>query len=692
MSKLWLLGQLRHQHLLTLVAAQSVTATDFAGDVLTARLAELQAGWPSAVRLGLSSDASIYDYHPYLFAPAFPGVDARKVESLAVAARLFASCMFLSDAAIDGPAEAAFGSIAPLQAVAMQFEAYRLLNELFPSGSPFWERFGGYLRDLAEACVVEAEFGSGRRPWRSFTEEVAQEVAIKKAAIAKASIAGLAGLAGDAWPSAALDSAVDHYNVAYQMFDDLGDWKKDLRRRQPSLLLARLLPDGGPFGADALNPEQIGGIARKLYYEGHAGHVLRVALVELAEADAALGQIPAVPFADAVAGLRRRCQDLEADIARIVAENASRVKAQPVVKTTIPDAEDRPWAHLAWTALQKTLTEWRRGFGEARHLMNFSWDQGFSGASEVQAGDVYQRSLLAEALSEAACLAGSDLEPAVAHEIGYLLGRAQSQQPGGWSYFPELPELPADADDLAQMIRLLCMSGRRDLVASRCEPPLAALLQTGVHPDGSIETWILPAQLQLRSQQRQAQFVELAWGTGPDPEVMANLLHALQVYDAARFAGTVERGLDFIERAQADDGSWSSTWYHGPFYGVFVATRALAAARPSSAALARAIEFLRKSQLPDGGWGLDGSSDALSTSLALLALAPDDVERATSALRWLEAARGEDGWRGCPFIQMNVNRASGGPISTVFYSSRTITTAFVLRAALAWHGREEEVC
>ncbi len=644
MSKLWLLGQLRHQHLLTLVAAQSVTATDFAGDVLTARLAELQAGWPSAVRLGLSSDASIYDYHPYLFAPAFPGVDARKVESLAVAARLFASCMFLSDAAIDGPAEAAFGSIAPLQAVAMQFEAYRLLNELFPSGSPFWERFGGYLRDLAEACVVEAEFGSGRRPWRSFTEEVAQEVAIKKAAIAKASIAGLAGLAGDAWPSAALDSAVDHYNVAYQMFDDLGDWKKDLRRRQPSLLLARLLPDGGPFGADALNPEQIGGIARKLYYEGHAGHVLRVALVELAEADA------------------------------------------------IPDAEDRPWAHLAWTALQKTLTEWRRGFGEARHLMNFSWDQGFSGASEVQAGDVYQRSLLAEALSEAACLAGSDLEPAVAHEIGYLLGRAQSQQPGGWSYFPELPELPADADDLAQMIRLLCTSGRRDLVASRCEPPLAALLQTGVHPDGSIETWILPAQLQLRSQQRQAQFVELAWGTGPDPEVMANLLHALHVYDAARFAETVDRGLDFIERAQADDGSWSSTWYHGPFYGVFVATRALAAARPSSAALARAIEFLCKSQLPDGGWGLDGSSDALSTSLALLALAPDDVERATSALRWLEAARGEDGWRGCPFVQMNVNRASGGPISTVFYSSRTITTAFVLRAALAWHGREEEVC
>jgi squalene-hopene/tetraprenyl-beta-curcumene cyclase len=675
---------------------KTLAPTDFRPDLLAARLEELEAGWPSAVKLDLRAEVSIYDYHPYLFAPAFPELDARQVQSLAVAARLFASCMFLSDTAIDGPADAAFGSIAPLQTVAMQFEAYRLLNQLFPGDSGFWSRFGTYLRDLAEACVIEAEFGSGRRPWRQFTEAVAGEVAIKKAAIAKASVAGLAELAGDAGPSAALDSAVDHYNVAYQMFDDLGDWKKDLRRRQPSLLLARLLPDGGPFGADPLSPEQVGGIARKLYYEGHAGHVLRVALVELGKADAALAEIPAVPFADAVTGLRRRCQDLEADIARIVAENASRVKAQPVVNITVLFAEDRPWARLAWTALEDTLTEWRRGFGEARHLMNFSWDQGFSGATEVQTGDVYQRSLLAETLCEAQRLAGRDLEPAVAHEVAYLLGRAQSQPPGGWSYFPELPELPADADDLAQMIRLLCLAGRREQVPSRCGPALDALLQTGAHPDGSLETWILPAERNLRRQQRQAQFVELAWGTGPDPEVMANLLHALHVYEAVRFAETIERGLDFIERAQADDGSWSSTWYYGPFYGVFVASRVLAAARPFSTSLSRAIGFVRESQLRDGGWGV-GDADALSTSLALhtLALAPAEItdasdhERASRARQWLEAARRADGWRGCPFIQMNVNRASGGPIRTVFYSSRTITTAFVLRGALAWHGREE---
>jgi len=678
------------------VALKSVAPVDFRLETLAVRLEQLQAGWPSAVRLELGAAASIYDYHPYLFAPAFSGLDARQVESLAVAARLFASFIFLSDEAIDGPADAAFGPIAPLRAAAMQFEAYRLLNELFPAGSRFWPRFGGYLRDLAESCVIEAEFGSGRRPWHQFTEDVARSVAIKKAAIAKASVAGLAELANEAGPSDALDGAVDHYNVAHQLFDDLGDWKKDLRRRQPSLVLARLLPDGGPFGADEAGPELVGGIARKLYYEGHAGHVLRLALLELGEADQALTDVPPLPFADAVAGLRRRCLDLEADIAKIVAENANRVKAQPSVNIVIPVVADRSWARLAWTALENTLTEWRRGFGEARHLMNFPWDQGFSGATEVQSGDVFQRSLLAETLYEAAGLAGPDVEPAVAHEIAYLMGRAQPQPPGGWSYFPELPELPADADDLAQMIRLLCLAGRRDQVQVACDGALDALLQNGAHPDGSLETWILPAELRLRRQQRQAQFVELAWGAGPDPEVMANLLHALHVYDPARFAPELERGLDFIEKVQAADGSWSSTWYYGPFYGAFVATRALAAARPSSGSLARVMAFVRQSQLPDGGWGVGGGADALSSSLALLTLAlapsdliqPSDRERVLVARQWLEAAHRPEGWRGCPFIQMDVGRATGGPVNKVFYSSRTITTAFVLRAALAWDFRE----
>jgi squalene-hopene/tetraprenyl-beta-curcumene cyclase len=683
------------------VPASLVTRADAPLAALAARMDELQARWPGSVRLDIEAASSIYDYHPYLFVEAFPPLPERSVESLALAARLFANFVFLSDASIDGAAEPGFGSIAPLRASAMQYETYRILAGLFPAGSSFWQRFGGYLRGLAEACVIEAEFGSGRRDWSEFTESVAREVAVKKAAIAKASVAGLAALAGERGPLTELEASIDHYNAAHQLFDDLGDWKKDLRRRQPSLILARLLPDGGPFRVPEPSSELMGRVSRDLYYRGHAHHVLSLALLELDAADRALTGLGAIAWSDAVAGLRRRCLDLDADIFRIVAENTNRIRSQPEVRLTKPPAAGGLWEELAWKALEHTLKEWRRGFGEARHLMRFPRSQGFSGESEIQTGDVFQRALLSEALCEAQALAGSVLQPAIDHEVGYLLRRAIAAPPAGWSYFPDLPELPGDADDLAQVMRVLLLAGRRQEIAARCEPALGVLLDAGSHPDGSFETWIVPRGLDTPLSQRQREFVELAWGSGPDPEVMANLLHALHVYDAKRFAGEIERGLDFIERVQEPDGSWTSTWYPGPFYGAFAAVRVLGIARPGSVALPRALDFLRSRALPGGGWSVGVEPDALSTSLALLALASapsgvcaeDDRRLARQAADFLTAVHREtDGWSGCPFVQMNPGRATGGQLKTVYYSSRTITTAFVLRAAVAWKAAEAARC
>ena len=114
---------------------------------------------------------------------------------------------------------------------------------------------------------------------------------------------------------------------------------------------------------------------------------------------------------------------------------------------------------------------------------------------------------------------------------------------------------------------------------------------------------------------------------GPDCEVMANALYAVALYDADRFRASLERGIDFVEAAQEEDGSWPSTWYFGPFYGVYVCLRLLATARPNSPAIQAGLEFLRRAQHSDGGWGLSETSDALSTALALLGLATTRREK-----------------------------------------------------------------
>ena len=117
------------------------------------------------------------------------------------------------------------------------------------------------------------------------------------------------------------------------------------------------------------------------------------------------------------------------------------------------------------------------------------------------------------------------------------------------------------------------------------------------------------------------EFVRDVYGSGPDNEVIANLLYALTLYDRTRFAEIIQRGVAYLEGQQDLDGRWASRWCEGPYYGIYVCLRLLNTGWHSSPAIKSALSFLRKRQLLDGGWGVDGhKSDPLSTALALLGL------------------------------------------------------------------------
>ena len=344
------------------------------------------------------------------------------------------------------------------------------------------------------------------------------------------------------------------------------------------------------------------------------------------------------------------------------------------------------WQRLAWRGLEFLLGEWPSEFRDAGHSMVFPHFLGFTGAQERHHGDVFQRAIIADALCDADELLDGALHPAVRREVTYLVGRRLTLGVGGWSYFPTLPELPPDADDLGQVIQVLVRSGCAPLVDEHATAPLGVLFRDCMHADGSFETWIIPAHDRTAEQQRQLDAAHEKWGTGPDAEVMANLLYALMLYDAPRFAVECRRGADYIERCQQQDGSWTCRWYFGPYYGTYACSRFIRAIHPRAASLARAADFIRSTQNRDGSWSQPSSSagDALSTALALLALAAaqsadgiesEDTTRATRARDWLEQNDEGDGWPSCSFIR---------PSKLHSYGSRTITTAYVMKAALAW--------
>ena len=653
--------------------------------VIADEFVQLQQQWSNPRFIGIDKAQSIYTYYPYLFLPVFPSLTPKDVRPLAVAGRLFASSLFVADDILDSSAAQKSLGARMMRTQASQFEAYRILHALFPPTAVFWGRFRDYLIEFSNAYLLEQSFAGKGRSWREFSADTAATIAAGKTGIANNVIAGLVELAQDESQFKPLTESIEQYYVARQMFDDLADWQRDLQTQIPSLLLCRVVEEHPFERGEKVTEEYITQTYRAIFHGGHARFVLDKAQQALQRASTLLAEFPDLLWHQILQEMQERYEALSEDLEKIVEQDMQRERAQPKIQLELPSAAD-PWKHVALQSLAFIFKQWKLGFGELCHIMRFPQAMGHTAKGEYQHGDTFQRAIIADILYDVNALVASQLDPMIAYEADYLLSRQCSDSTGGWRYFPDLPELPPDADDLAQIMQVFLKCGRMDWLADHCETPLSVLLRDNVHDDGSFETWIIPNASRSSDQERQVAWAKNAWGIGPDCEVMANLLYALALYDADRFQHTIEKGVDFIEAAQADDGSWISTWYHGPFYGIYVCLRLLTKTRPNSPAIRAGVEFLRRTQHSDGGWGLDETSDALSTALALLGLATtrgvtDERARAQAALGYLTASMdGENSWHGAALIRMD----TGSRI--VSYGSRTITTAYVLHAATVWHG------
>jgi squalene-hopene/tetraprenyl-beta-curcumene cyclase len=146
----------------------------------------------------------------------------------------------------------------------------------------------------------------------------------------------------------------------------------------------------------------------------------------------------------------------------------------------------------------------------------------------------------------------------------------------------------------------------------------------------------------------------------PSADVTA---HTLEMLAALGRADTpaARRGVRWLIANQEPEGSWFGRWGVNHVYGTGAAVPGLVAAgvNPSHASIRRAVRWLEEHQNEDGGWGEDprsyddrnwigrGPSTASQTAWALLALhaAGEQTEALTRGVQWLlRTQRPDGGW------------------------------------------------
>ncbi len=309
---------------------------------------------------------------------------------------------------------------------------------------------------------------------------------------------------------------------------------------------------------------------------------------------------------------------------------------------------DHPSAATAWAAVRKLLVV---GEEEARMQPCLSpiWDTALAGHALAEAGD-----------AEAATAASDWLTPKqVLDVIGDWADSSPGTAPGGWAFQYNNPHYP-DVDDTA----------------------VVAMLLHRADPEGYGEAierargWVLGMQsrnggwgaFDINNDRQYLNHIPFAdHGALLDPpteDVTARCISFLGQLGNEADAEAIARGVDYLRRTQAPDGSWFGRWGTNYIYGTWSVLCALnvAGVAHDDPMIRRAALWLAARQRPDGGWGEDcetyGSAppgeyhgDAAQSlpsqtawaMLGLMAAGALDDPAVKRGADYLQAAQGEDG-------------------------------------------------
>ena len=257
---------------------------------------------------------SPFYYYPFLFVSAFPSVPVEDLRTLALANRILLEAILLSDKKID---ETRPWVPADFYLVDSYFhKALEMLIPLFPLEHEFWQKTQGWFLQHGRAIIKEQL--RHRHRLCPYTQEEFFEVSTGKVALIKTNLLAMALLSDTSDVLAPLMESQDRFLAGFQCFDDLRDWKEDLRHGNFTFLLTRVLFTGGLHAnvrrGDPVPPGEVGQV---LYHRGIAEEQLRLAEQYFEQALNSVQKIHVPNWAETVMGFLRHCRTMRHDLAEI---------------------------------------------------------------------------------------------------------------------------------------------------------------------------------------------------------------------------------------------------------------------------------------------------------------------------------------------------------------------------------------
>ena len=559
--------------------------------------------------------------------------------------------------------------------------ALNILTSIFNSSSNFWNFFSKYEREFTNAILFEKAKHTGIVTPFPFTEF--EVIAKGKAAMAKYITAALAILSNKPSNIEKLEKSQDYFNIAFQLYDDLKDWKIDYKNCNYSYLLSTVIYENQlEDKIQSSNPPDLESIGRMIYLSKAAENQLDGAILSFHKA-ATYGKSCSL-WLKKIKEFILICQETKGTLVStrnklLYRGNKKRIQNEKVNPSIINSVKNN-FEYSLKHALNYILTQRKIDYPEMQHKIIIPQNDVFLSTHPQQTGDLFQRALLNDTLIDAQNFIPNVAE-VIKEETEKIAKDKLTRVRGGWSYFPGLPEMPPDVDCLAQVMQVLVRSKYKD-VANLLADPISLLLSDCKYRNCTFETWMIDNKDSSKNTIILKNAIKKAWKLrkGKDNEVQANILYGLFLYDYKNLESIIKSGVSILEKRQAASGYWKSTWYFGSYYGTYVSSRIIKAVKPDSKTLKKAERFILHTQNYDGGWGNLGS-DPLNTSIALLTLVLlktinyNSINRGISFLFSTQNKKGY--WERVEFLKMET------AYSTFAYRSKTITTQFCIKALVS---------